>query len=65
MGSACTALRMFLVHERLAAEINQLKPGMPWDAGVNNTPLPEPRKPANLAEIIADAEAHGAATSSA
>ncbi|GAB3732186.1 NADP-dependent glyceraldehyde-3-phosphate dehydrogenase [Hymenobacter agri] len=67
-GQRCTALKIFLVHESvadefvrlLAIEINKLKPGMPWDAGVNITPLPEPQKPAYLAGIIADAEAHGA-----
>ena len=67
-GQRCTALKIFLVHEsiadefvqRLAVEINKLKPGMPWDAGVNITPLPEPQKPAYLAEIIADAESKGA-----
>ncbi|GAA4036809.1 NADP-dependent glyceraldehyde-3-phosphate dehydrogenase [Hymenobacter glaciei] len=67
-GQRCTALKMFLVHEsiadefveRLAIEINKLKAGMPWDAGVNITPLPEPQKPAYLAEIIADAESKGA-----
>jgi acyl-CoA reductase-like NAD-dependent aldehyde dehydrogenase len=67
-GQRCTALKMFLVHEsiadtfveRLAAEINKLKPGMPWDAGVNITPLPEPQKPGYLAEVIADAQAKGA-----
>ena len=67
-GQRCTALKIFLVHEsiadefvrQLAVEINKLQPGMPWDAGVHITPLPEPQKPAYLAEIIADAEAHGA-----
>ena len=67
-GQRCTALKLFMVHESIAAdfvqrfatEINKLKPGMPWDAGVNITPLPEPQKPGYLAEIIADAEAKGA-----
>ena len=67
-GQRCTALKLFMVHEaiaeefvqRLAAEINQLRPGMPWDAGVNITPLPEPQKPGYLAECIADAQAKGA-----
>ncbi|MBF9223281.1 NADP-dependent glyceraldehyde-3-phosphate dehydrogenase [Hymenobacter ruricola] len=67
-GQRCTALKIFFVHEaiaedfvqRLAAEINKLKPGMPWDEKVNITPLPEPQKPGYLAEVIADAQAKGA-----
>ncbi|WP_210514184.1 NADP-dependent glyceraldehyde-3-phosphate dehydrogenase [Hymenobacter terricola] len=67
-GQRCTALKLFMVHEsiaedfvqRFALEINQLKPGMPWDAGVNITPLPEPQKPGYLEEVIADAQAKGA-----
>jgi glyceraldehyde-3-phosphate dehydrogenase (NADP+) len=67
-GQRCTALKLFMVHEsiaedfvqRFAAEINKLKPGMPWDEKVNITPLPEPQKPGYLAEVIADATAKGA-----
>ena len=67
-GQRCTALKLFMVHEsiaevfveRFAIEMNKLKAGMPWDAGVNITPLPEPQKPGYMAEIIADALAHGA-----
>jgi acyl-CoA reductase-like NAD-dependent aldehyde dehydrogenase len=33
---------------------------MPWDEGVQITPLPEPHKPDYLAECIQDAEAGGA-----
>lgn len=67
-GQRCTALKLFFVHEsiaedflsRLGAEINKLKPGMPWDEKVNITPLPEPQKPDYLAECLADAQAQGA-----
>jgi acyl-CoA reductase-like NAD-dependent aldehyde dehydrogenase len=67
-GQRCTALKLFFVHEaiaeefvqRLADEINKLKPGMPWDDKVNITPLPEPQKPGYLAECLADAQARGA-----
>lgn len=67
-GQRCTALKIFFVHEsiaeeftqRLGAEINKLKPGMPWDDKVNITPLPEPQKPGYLAECLADAQAQGA-----
>ncbi|MBD2770266.1 NADP-dependent glyceraldehyde-3-phosphate dehydrogenase [Hymenobacter sp. BT664] len=67
-GQRCTALKLFFVHEAIAeefvqqlgAEINQLRPGMPWDEQVNITPLPEPQKPGYLAECLADAQAQGA-----
>jgi acyl-CoA reductase-like NAD-dependent aldehyde dehydrogenase len=56
------------VHESIAdaflqkfiAEVSKQKPGMPWDAGVQITPLPEPHKPDYLADCIRDAEAGGA-----
>ncbi|MBO0935626.1 NADP-dependent glyceraldehyde-3-phosphate dehydrogenase [Fibrella sp. HMF5335] len=67
-GQRCTALKIFWVHrsiadqftEKLSAAVNKLKPGMPWEAGVNITPLPEPTKPAYIADCIAEAEAQGA-----
>jgi glyceraldehyde-3-phosphate dehydrogenase (NADP+) len=67
-GQRCTAIKIIWVHrsiakrftERFCEEVNKLKFGMPWDKGVNLTPLPEPNKPAYLAECIADAEAKGA-----
>ncbi|WP_046245900.1 NADP-dependent glyceraldehyde-3-phosphate dehydrogenase [Hymenobacter terrenus] len=67
-GQRCTALKLFMVHEhiaedfvqRLGAEINKLKPGMPWEAGVNITPLPEPHKPSYLSECLVDAQSKGA-----
>ena len=67
-GQRCTAIKIIWVHrsiakrfvERFSEEVNKLKFGMPWSAGVALTPLPEPNKPAYLAECIADAEAKGA-----
>lgn len=67
-GQRCTALKIFFVHEsivedflqRLSAEVNKLKPGMPWDDQVNVTPLPEPQKPAYLLDCLVDAQAQGA-----
>ncbi|MCY7351345.1 MAG: NADP-dependent glyceraldehyde-3-phosphate dehydrogenase [Cytophagaceae bacterium] len=67
-GQRCTALKIFFVHrsiaerfvEKLAAEVEKLKPGMPWDAGVQITPLPEPNKPTYLAECIEEARQDGA-----
>jgi glyceraldehyde-3-phosphate dehydrogenase (NADP+) len=67
-GQRCTALKMLFVHEsvagpflaRLSAGIEALTPGMPWEAGVTLTPLPEPGKVAYLQELVADAQALGA-----
>jgi glyceraldehyde-3-phosphate dehydrogenase (NADP+) len=67
-GQRCTALKIIFVHENIAEEFNKrymaklakLKAGMPWEAGVMLTPLPETHKPAYLHELIADAEAKGA-----
>lgn len=67
-GQRCTALKIILVHQDIADEflkefseaISKLKFGMPWEQGVNLTPLPEPNKPAYLKECIDDAIANGA-----
>jgi len=67
-GQRCTALKIVYVHrslaqeflKRLSAEVEKLKFGMPWEKGVNLTPLPELNKPEYLKECIDDALAHGA-----
>jgi glyceraldehyde-3-phosphate dehydrogenase (NADP+) len=67
-GQRCTAIKLVFVHEsvaadfveRLSAAVSALKIGMPWNEGVSITPLPEPGKPALLAELVADAVAKGA-----
>ncbi len=67
-GQRCTALKILFIHEsiaeefvsRFSAQVAKLKLGMPWTEQVNITPLPEPNKPAYLAECIADAQKHGA-----
>lgn len=67
-GQRCTAIKIIWVHRSIAKkflnrfteELEKLKFGMPWEAGVNLTPLPEPNKPAYLTECIADAKANGA-----
>jgi glyceraldehyde-3-phosphate dehydrogenase (NADP+) len=46
--------------ELFTAKVAKLRGGVPWEAGVDLTPLPEPGKPALLAELRADAIAHGA-----
>jgi glyceraldehyde-3-phosphate dehydrogenase (NADP+) len=67
-GQRCTALKIIFVHETIATEflqvytekLNKLKYGMPWEAGVMLTPLPEQNKPAYLKELIDDALIKGA-----
>jgi glyceraldehyde-3-phosphate dehydrogenase (NADP+) len=67
-GQRCTALKILYVHRSIVETfiqkfndaVKKLKPGMPWDAGVNLTPLPEPGKTKYLTELVADAQKHGA-----
>jgi len=67
-GQRCTALKILFVHnsvvnefiEKLSAEIAKLKGGMPWEAGVSLTPLPEPGKTNYLTGLVEDAKQHGA-----
>lgn len=67
-GQRCTALKILFVHrsivdefqKRLVASISKLKAGMPWEAGVSLTPLPEPGKTDYLKGLVDDALAHGA-----
>ena len=67
-GQRCTALKIVFVHKSIADEflhelsdaVSKLKFGMPWEAGVALTPLPEPHKPAYLKECIDDAVSKGA-----
>jgi glyceraldehyde-3-phosphate dehydrogenase (NADP+) len=67
-GQRCTALKIIFVHksvveaflQKFIAEIETLKTGMPWDAGVNLTPLPEPGKTDFLKELVDNALQQGA-----
>jgi glyceraldehyde-3-phosphate dehydrogenase (NADP+) len=67
-GQRCTALKILFVHKsivdefikRLCTEIATLKCGMPWEAGVSLTPLPEPGKTSYLTGLVEDAKQHGA-----
>lgn len=67
-GQRCTALKILFVHTSMAdsfikkfnEEIKKLKCGMPWDAGVNLTPVPEPGKTDYLKGLVEDAQQHGA-----
>jgi glyceraldehyde-3-phosphate dehydrogenase (NADP+) len=67
-GQRCTACKLVMAHQsiaealknKLAASINSLKVGLPWEEGVKITPLPEPSKPAYLEALIDDAMKKGA-----
>lgn len=67
-GQRCTAIKIIFVHqkctdeflEKLSDAVSKLKVGMPWEQGVNITPLPEPDKPAYLTSCLDDAIQHGA-----
>jgi aldehyde dehydrogenase (NAD+) len=67
-GQRCTALKMLLVHEvivrpfldRLVDAVSQLKVGMPWEPGVQITPLPAPHRTAYMNAAIQDARDKGA-----
>lgn len=67
-GQRCTALKMIYVHqdilakfiEQFSAAVDRLKPGMPWEEGVDITPLPEHDKSAYLDSLVRDAVSKGA-----
>ncbi len=67
-GQRCTALKIIFVHESISkqflekyiAKLNELVYGLPWDAKVMLTPLPEKNKTEYLKELIEDAVAKGA-----
>lgn len=67
-GQRCTALKILYVHKSIVDQfiakyceaVTKLKAGMPWDAGVSLTPLPEPGKVEYLTGLVDDAKANGA-----
>lgn len=67
-GQRCTALKILYVHRSIVdafitkycEAVSQLKPGMPWEAGVSLTPLPELNKVDYLNSLVEDAKANGA-----
>ncbi|MGQ0720441.1 MAG: aldehyde dehydrogenase family protein [Candidatus Eiseniibacteriota bacterium] len=67
-GQRCTAIKLIFVHEKvadrfvpaLAAAVDALRSGMPWEDGVTLTPLPEEGKPAALLRLVDDAVSRGA-----
>jgi glyceraldehyde-3-phosphate dehydrogenase (NADP+) len=67
-GQRCTATKIIFVHRsvadefctRLAAAVGQMVVGMPWEEGVQITPLPEEGKPQWLQKLVNGAVAGGA-----
>ena len=67
-GQRCTALKVLFVHRRIAdtflakfcEQVSTLPLGMPWEAGVSLTPLPEPGKTEYLSDLVRDAVDKGA-----
>jgi glyceraldehyde-3-phosphate dehydrogenase (NADP+) len=67
-GQRCTGLKLMFVHKsiteqflsKLAAAIDALPQGMPWEKGVKLTPLPEFNKPQTLKGYVDDALAKSA-----
>jgi aldehyde dehydrogenase (NAD+) len=67
-GQRCTALKMLIVHQAIAETfiakfseaVDALKIGMPWDDGVQITPLPGPHRTKYMLDAIEDACLKGA-----
>ena len=67
-GQRCTAIKMIFVHrslahafvERFADAVDKLVVGMPWESGVQITPLAEDGKPKWFKELVDEAIAAGA-----
>jgi glyceraldehyde-3-phosphate dehydrogenase (NADP+) len=67
-GQRCTALKILFVHKdivdtflsRFKAQVQKLKPAVPWENGVGLTALPEPGKVEYLKGLVEDATSHGA-----
>lgn len=67
-GQRCTAIKMIFVHrsvvgeflDRLSSAVDGLPSGMPWEPGVQITPLPEEGRTGMMSALIDDAVALGA-----
>ncbi len=67
-GQRCTALKILFVHravadefaQKLSAGVEKLRLGMPWEEGVQITPLAEPVRLEYLASCLEDAMGKGA-----
>jgi glyceraldehyde-3-phosphate dehydrogenase (NADP+) len=67
-GQRCTAIKIIFVHEKVADQflarlcdrVDALPFGLPWEKGVQITPLAEPQKVERLQQFVEDAKKHGA-----
>ncbi|MGE5405135.1 MAG: aldehyde dehydrogenase family protein, partial [Candidatus Saccharibacteria bacterium] len=67
-GQRCTALKILFVHYKIADQfierfiegLESLKIGLPWEDGVQVTPMPDLDKVNYVTELVDDACAHGA-----
>lgn len=67
-GQRCAALKIFFVHERIAADylralkegVERVRVGMPWMKGVRTTPLADAERIAYLDGLVLDARRRGA-----
>ena len=67
-GQRCTALKILWVHkdlvdaflQKLTAAVSAIKCGMPWEAGVGITPMPDGERVKYQVELVEDALAKGA-----
>lgn len=67
-GQRCTACKLIMcdaavaesLKDKLLSCMEGLKVGLPWEAGVKITPVPEPAKPAYLEGLLVDAVEKGA-----
>ena len=67
-GQRCTGIKLILAHrsvadrfvEKLAAAVDALPFGLPWDPGVRLTPLPEMDKAGSMQALVDDAVKKGA-----
>lgn len=67
-GQRCTALKILFVHykiadhfiERFMKSMEEMKMGLPWEDGVQVTPIPDLDKVQYMTELVEDACAHGA-----
>jgi glyceraldehyde-3-phosphate dehydrogenase (NADP+) len=66
-GQRCTALKIIHVHRAIAdafiekfnTAVSALKIGLPWEKGVQITPVAEPEKPQYMADVISEAIGFG------
>ncbi len=67
-GQRCTAIKIIFAHRsvadaftaKLAAAVDALPFGVPWEPAVKLTPMPEADKPARMQALVDDAVAKGA-----